>query len=151
MRKFLAVGISTISALTLTVGLSTVTATADIQDDACAQLPNKLVASQAAVDQAGNTLTSATSTLTTRRTELDAAVVSYVNAFGDLIIAKDAGTGETVAQAAFDAASENVAGKATAWGNAKIALFNAQHDKDIADTVHLMNNTLNTKLACGGT
>ena len=148
LRRFVGLAVAALTGATLLVGASAFPAQADLQDDVCAQMPNKLIASQAAVEQATNTRNAAASTLTTRRAELDAAVVAYVNAFGDLILAKDAGTGESVAQTAYDAAGEIVAARASAWGNAKIALFEAQHELDIASTVHLMNTTLDAKLGC---
>jgi hypothetical protein len=151
MRKFLAFAISAVSAVTLVLGATTLPARADLQDDVCAEMPNKLIASSSALSQANNSLNTANTTLTTRRTELNDAVVDWVNKFGDLIIAKDGGNAGqiAVAQAAFDAAAENVTSKATAWGNAKIAQWNAQHNQDDATVVHLMNTTLNTKLSCG--
>lgn len=150
LRRFVAIGLSTVSAATLMVGAAALPARADIQTDVCADMQNRLIGSSAAVSQARNTLNTATTTLDTKRTQLDAAMVAWITAFGDLVIASDLGVAETISatNTAFLAAQNAVGPKATAWGNAQLAQWKALHAADLAHIVHMVNLTFDTKLTC---
>ena len=149
-RKLLAIGLSTVTGATLMVGATALPAHASAKGDACAALPNKIIASGAVVAQATNTLNAANADLVTKRGELDTALFAWVDAVAAQILATDGGNAATLsaANAALQTTQTAVGPKATAWGNAQVAQWNAFHNADVATVVHSVNQRLSSKLTC---
>lgn len=148
MKKLIALGISTLSAASIALVAAPAAQAADpIIPAVCLNLPNSLIGSGAALGQATNTLNAANSDLLAKRTALNTSVTNYVVAFADHLKALDGIAGvPSVTQAALNAAGADVTSKATAWGNAKVAQWNAQQGFDLAQVTDLMNTTLNGQL-----
>lgn len=151
MKKFLAIGLTTLSAATFVLGVGTAQASPSdpVVPDVCADLPSTILNSNNAAAAALATRDAADADLSSKRDALDSAVVDYVTAFANHLVELDKVDGTPAAtQAILDAASAKVSEKVTPWGNAKIAQWNAQHNLDIANVVKLMNDTLQGTLPC---
>ncbi len=149
MKKFIALGVSALSAATLIIGASPVKASEhEIIPQVCADMTDIIVESTAALELASNALGDAQDELGTTETALTEAITDYVLAFADRLRAEDSVEGYEVAvtQAALDAAGVAVGTAAQNWGQAKLDLFEAQHNFDLAKIVDGMNDTLNGSL-----
>ena len=151
MRKFLAMGIATVSATAVLV--SAVPSGASPEDPVvpkvCADLPVKLLNSLNAMNAANGTLNAANVDLNNKRTLLNTAVVEWVTAFADHLVELDEVGGNPAAtKAVLDAAQSKVTQRVGPWGQAKLTQWEAQHAADIATIAHLMNTTLDDQLPC---
>jgi hypothetical protein len=150
VKKFIALGVAALSAATFVLGAAPA-AHADEEDPiipgVCLDLPNTIIGSVAVLQQALNSAATADAAVADTRSDLNAAVASFVLAFANHLKALDGVAGvASVTQAALDAASSDVADAAAAWGQAKLDQWTAHHNLDVATVANDMNGILNGAL-----
>lgn len=151
VRKLVSFALAVTSAAAVLLQVEASPAHADLRGDACRQLPANTAASAAAITQATNALQTATANLGARRSELDAAVVTWVNAVADLLVAIDSGVQSSINRAAgvVEVTQAAAGARASLWGNAQLAQWSAQHALDLNRILHQMNLAAASRLGCG--
>lgn len=146
MRKFIAVGLTTLSAGAMVLGVVPAASAAPVIPLVCAGLPASILTSGAAQNVASLALGTAHSNVNTTRGEVDSAIDAWVAAIADHLAAVDAGLPTGATQTAMDAALSIVGNKVAAWGQARVDRFVAQSNYDIATLVNDINTGLQGEL-----
>lgn len=146
MRKFIAVGLTTLSAGAMVLGVAPAASAAPVIPVVCAGLPASLVNSAAAQSVAGLALSTAHNAVNSTRGEVDSAIDAWTSAIAAHLDALDAGDPTGATQTAMDAALSIVGNKVSAWGQARVDRFVAQGNYDIATLVNDINGNLQSEL-----
>lgn len=146
MRKFIAVGLTTLSAGAMVLGVAPAANAAPVIPVVCAGLPASLVTSGAAQSVAGLALSTAHNKVNSSRGEVDAAVDAWTSAIASHLDALDAGLPTGATQTAMDAALSILSNKVAAWGTARVDRFVAQGNYDLATLVNDINGNLSSEL-----